>query len=219
VLSVKEVAAIVRTAHTNGLLVRAHVNHAALDIALEGGVDIIEHVAMPSFSYQDLEPMFDEAGVFQIPDLLKEQLLQMVEQGIILVPTLDVIITDAYLEGGMAPDQEIVAKAVLAVVRFFHESGGRIALGNDYGNSSVSPGMPLDEMAYLQAAGLTPMEVIVAATKQAALVCGHPDELGTLEIGKLADLIVVDGNPIKDLSVLDSVLYVIKDGEVAVYPQ
>jgi imidazolonepropionase-like amidohydrolase len=53
----------------------------------------------------------------------------------------------------------------------------------------------------------------------AAYVCGHGGELGTLETGKLADLIVVDGNPLEDLDVMDSVRYVVKDGEVVVSPQ
>lgn len=91
-------------------------------------------------------------------------------------------------------------------------------MGNDYGNPGVSSGMPLEEMELLQRAGLSPMEVIQAATRHAAYVCGQGDELGTLESGKLADLIVVEGNPLEDLRAMDSVLYVVKGGEVAVSP-
>ena len=79
--------------------------------------------------------------------------------------------------------------------------------------------MPLDELKLLQAAGLSPLEVIEAATRNAAYVCGHGDELGTLEEGKLADLIVVDGDPLADLDVMDAVLFVVKDGEVALTPE
>ena len=172
------------------MLVRAHVNHAALDIALEGGVDVIEHVAMPSFSYQDLEPMFDESGVYQIPERFQEQLLDMIGQGIILVPTLDVIINDAYLEGNLDPEDKAVADAVLIVVGFYHNAGGTIALGNDYGNSGVEPGMPLEEMEFLLLAGLSLMEILVAETQTAVYVCGQGEELGTLEVGKVADLII-----------------------------
>ena len=74
--------------------------------------------------------------------------------------------------------------------------------------------MPLREMNLLQTAGLSPLEVIEAATRHAAYACGQGDELGTLEKGKLADLIVIDGNPLDDLNAMDSVLYVVKDGEV-----
>jgi len=59
----------------------------------------------------------------------------------------------------------------------------------------IEPGMPVQEMKWLLAAGLTPMEVIEAGTRYAAQVCGHGEELGTLEPGKLADLVVVEGDP------------------------
>jgi imidazolonepropionase-like amidohydrolase len=61
------------------------------------------------------------------------------------------------------------------------------------------------------------MEVIEAGTRYAAQVSGHGDELGTLEPGKLADVIIVDGNPLVDLEAMGEVLMVIKDGEFA-YP-
>ncbi len=74
--------------------------------------------------------------------------------------------------------------------------------------------MPVLEMQLLRQAGLTPMEVIQAGTSRAATVCGHGKELGTLESGKLADLIVVDGNPLTDIEAMNRVFVVIKNGEV-----
>jgi imidazolonepropionase-like amidohydrolase len=70
-------------------------------------------------------------------------------------------------------------------------------------------------MEMLIAAGLTPMEVIEAGTHHAASVCGHGDELGTLGPGMLADVIVVDGDPLDDLQALSQVALVIKNGEIA----
>ena len=142
----------------------------------------------------------------------------MIEQGIVLVPTLDVIIDDPYPHEEIEPETEVVIQVVLGIVRFFHNSGGIIALGNDYGNSGVKPGMPLREMELLQIVGLSSLEVIEAATRHAANVCGQSDELGTLEKGKLADLIIVDGNPLEDLEVMDAVFYVVKDGEIILSP-
>jgi imidazolonepropionase-like amidohydrolase len=75
-------------------------------------------------------------------------------------------------------------------------------------------GMPLPEMELLLAAGLTPMDVIRAGTQHAAWVCGHGDELGTLEPGKLADLIVVDGDPLADIEAMARVIAVIKGGQL-----
>jgi imidazolonepropionase-like amidohydrolase len=60
--------------------------------------------------------------------------------------------------------------------------------------------------------------VIVAATKHAAFVCGQGSELGTLETGKLADLIVVKGNPLEDINAMGSVLYIVKDGKLVLSP-
>jgi len=117
------------------------------------------------------------------------------------------------------PGTDVFIQAAFGVVRFFHSSGGIVALGNDYPNPGTHPGMPLREMELLHTAGLSPLEVIEAATKHAAYVCGQSDELGTLERGKLADLIVVDGNPLDDLNALDSVLYIVMDGELVSSPQ
>jgi imidazolonepropionase-like amidohydrolase len=220
VLNLQELRSIVTTAHRLGLLVRAHVyNSAMLDIVLEAGVDVVEHVPLPYESHNNLVSMFDDVGVFRIPSELETQLLRMIDQGIVLVPTLDVNTHDPYVWGDIGVEWEEFIQTNLGVVEFFHDSGGIIAIGNDYGIPGMQPGIPLREMDLLQTAGLSPLAVIEAATKHAAYVCGQSDELGTLEIGMLADLIVVDGNPLEDLNVMDSVLYVMKDGEVVVSPE
>jgi len=93
-----------------------------------------------------------------------------------------------------------------------------VALGDDSGYEART-WMPIREMRRLLAVGLTPMEILQASTQHAAQVCGHGDELGTLEPGKLADLIVVAGDPLSDLAALDRVIVVIIDGQVAVRPK
>jgi imidazolonepropionase-like amidohydrolase len=87
-------------------------------------------------------------------------------------------------------------------------------LNNDYDNPGAEGGMPLGEMQLLAEAGLTPMEIIQAATKYAAVACGHGEELGTLEPRKLADVIVVEGNPLTDLAALVRLKAVILDGQL-----
>ena len=100
-------------------------------------------------------------------------------------------------------------------VRQFHTLGGVIALANDYNTGeAIKQGMPLREMRLLLAAGLTPMQVIEAGTRNAAQVCGHGQELGTLEPGKLADIIVVNGDPSADIEVMRQVSVVIKGGQI-----
>ncbi|MFL7840106.1 MAG: amidohydrolase family protein [Candidatus Promineifilaceae bacterium] len=224
VINVEELRAVVSTAHANDLLVRAHVTKSdMLDIALEAGVDVIEHVPIGSETTEYLEAMIDEAGDIHLPLEVETKILRMIEQGITLVPTLEVYLADPYLLKAIQPETDVlnhaVFQAILGVVRFYHDSGGVIALGNDYGNPGVESGMPLREMDLLKSAGLSPIEVIEAATRNAAIVCGHGEELGTLEEGKLADLIVVDGNPLDDLNAMDSVSYIVKDGELVLLPE
>jgi imidazolonepropionase-like amidohydrolase len=100
-------------------------------------------------------------------------------------------------------------------VRRFHTVGGVVALANDYGaDDAIEKGMPLREMRLLLAAGLTPMQVIEAGTRNAAQVCGHGQDLGTLEPGKLADIIAVNGDPLADIQVMQQVSLVIKGGQI-----
>jgi imidazolonepropionase-like amidohydrolase len=224
VMNLEELRTVVATAHANDLLVRAHVTKSdMLDIALGAGVDAIEHVPNDPESPEELESWFDEAGVFHLPSEVEAQVLRMIDQDVVLVPTLEAYLEDPYMLDDIAPETDVlnhaVFQAILGFVHFFHDSGGIIALGNDYGYYGVKSGMPRREMDLLQAAGLSPHEVIVAATRYAAYVCGHGDELGTLEKGKLADLIVVNGNPLDDLNAMDSVLTIVKNGELVISPQ
>jgi imidazolonepropionase-like amidohydrolase len=93
-------------------------------------------------------------------------------------------------------------------------AGGQVALGTDYAGHGIKfdLGMPLTEIKLMQAAEMTPMQIIVAATRNAAKVCSLPDH-GTLEAGKVADVLVVDGNPLEDLDALSRVYMVIHNGE------
>ncbi len=218
VLGLDELQSIVAAAHTHGLLVRVHVTSSdMLEIALLSDIDVIEHVPMPSFSPADLETYFGTPDAPQLPYEYVEQLHRMIDQDIVMVPTLDVFFGDVYYQQDLDSEIRAVIQGLLGVVRLFHESGGQIALGNDYGSPGVLQGMPLREMELLLAAGLTPMEVIEAATRHSAYVCGQGEVLGTLEPGKLADLIVLDGNPLQDIAVMDQVIFVVKSGEI-VFP-
>ena len=72
--------------------------------------------------------------------------------------------------------------------------------------------MPITEMELMQEAGMTPMQIIVAGTKHAAHVCNLEHELGTIEPGKIADVIVVEGNPLHDIHALTNVQIIIHNG-------
>jgi imidazolonepropionase-like amidohydrolase len=92
--------------------------------------------------------------------------------------------------------------------------GGKVALGNDYGNPGVERGLPLREMELLLAAGLSPMAVITAGTKHAAQVCGHGDELGTLEPGMLADVLVLESDPLREIEAFHHLHLIMQAGQI-----
>ena len=171
---------------------------AIVETAHLRGVPVSAHVTNPG----DLQRAVD-AGVDDIAHMVTgrvpdELLLRMVAEDISWVPTLDVI------DGARVEN----------LTRFV-DAGGRVALGNDAGYlAGLEIGMPIRELEAMQAAGMTPMQVILAATRDAAQVCHVADSLGTLEAGKAADILVVDGNPLDDLRVLTEVLLVVHQGVI-----
>jgi imidazolonepropionase-like amidohydrolase len=188
-LSTDELRAIVESAHARGSRVSAHITEAKyLPQLLEAGVDDLAHVP---------------AGF-----ILKAHVHELVDKGIYVVPTLTVF--EAY--GGL--------QSASSTLRELTEAGVQIAMGNDYtqvpqnGFDHFELGMPMHELTRMHEAGMTPMQIIVASTKNAAHLCGLEEELGTLEEGKLADILVVGADPLKNLSALTQVQLVIHSGQV-----
>jgi len=189
VMTTEEARMIVKVAHGRGKTVTVHVQEAYLvEKALDAGVDDICHSQLD-------EP---------VPDHLIER---MVEQGVSLVPTLEMSNTwRPYLQMSWINLRRLV------------ELGVDVAIGTDYSYTfdiEFEIGMPLREMQLMESGGMTPMQIVVAGTKNSAHVCGLGHELGTLEKGKIADLIVVDGDPLEDLSVLKhDLMMVVHNGVV-----
>jgi len=190
-----EMKAIVDEAHRLRHKVAAHaMARPGLTNAITAGVDSIEH------------------GI-AIPD---ELLDVMVKNGTYLVPTLTV--TEYVAPGRTAAGGVIWGK----MPAFHHDSfqralkkGVKIAFGTDVG------GFPWDlnearEFTYETKFGMTPMQAIRSATTVAAQLLGQEDNLGSLEAGKFADVVAVPGNPLDDISVMEKVRFVMKDGTVYV---
>lgn len=224
ILSEETLRALVNAAHAHGVLVRAHVwEIPPADIALAGGVDVIEHVPKPNISPAEMTEILASgdplSAVRRIvaPQMRARdrQFREMVDRGIVLVPTIERFRWDLEHDRIPEPEADLLVDLDVAGVRRFHDLGGIVALGTDYNDGLNGSEMLLRELAFLVQAGLTPMEAIEAATRHAARVSGHGDELGTLQPGKLADVIVVDGDPLKDIRALGNVSTVIVDGEVA----
>ena len=171
---------------------------AIVETAHQRNVPVAAHIA----SFRDIRLVLD-AGVDDfshlIPGPVPEDILeQMVADNVYWVPTLETA-------GGWDPGN----------LRRVIDAGGHVALGNDGGwISGIEIGMPMREIEMMHAAGMSPMEIIVAATRNAAHVCNLEDTLGTLEVGKRADILVVNGDPLVDLQTLADVLLVIHQGRI-----
>ena len=93
-----------------------------------------------------------------------------------------------------------------------YKAGVKIAFGTDAG--VYRHGLNWLEFVYMIEAGMPAMEVIKSATINAAELLGEKDRLGSIEVGKLADIVAVDGDPLKDPQVFGKVVFVMKDGKV-----
>lgn len=171
---------------------------AIVETAHQYGVPVAAHIG----SLRDLRLVVD-AGVDDfshiVPVKIPEDLLkQIVIKDVYWVPTLET--AGGYDAGNL---------------RLIIDAGGWVALGNDSGMlPGIEMGMPMREIEMMQAAGMTPMEIIVAATRNAAHVCNRDDTLGTLEAGKIADILVINGDPLENLQALKDVLLVIHQGVI-----
>jgi imidazolonepropionase-like amidohydrolase len=224
-----ELSAIVEEAHERETLVRTHVTYISLlDMAISTGVDVIDHI--PIHAPQSGPDRLDEAkliGLLESEDPVQvffedlfpryeAQLEKMADAGIVMVPTLDRPFGKLFQAPNPSQEEKITLDIILAIVQRFYDFGGIVGLGTDFNiGTNMNAGMPIGEMEMLHAAGLTRLEVIEAATRHSAYACGHEDQLGTIEPGKVADVITVDGDPLEDLQVMSRVILVIKGGKIA----
>lgn len=189
----EEMQAMVAEAHRLGRRVAAHaMGREGIDAALKVGVDSIEH------GYGLDEELMD----------------RMVKQGTYWCPTIYV---GVYVAEGRAAAgapiwltmRELEAKAFGVAVR----KGVKIAFGTDVG------GFPWDinaakEFAYMVRYGMTPVQAIQSATLVAADLLERPNDMGAIEAGKYADIIAVAGDPLRDITELEKVRFVMKGGAV-----
>lgn len=186
----EEAKAIVDEAHRLGRRVAAHaIGSDGAASALRAGVDSIEH------------------GI----GLTDELLDQMVAKGVYWVPTAMVVAHVAPGRGGNWPRMVDTERAAFGNAV---KKGVKIAFGTDAGGYAWTGLHQARELKYYVDYGMTPMAAIRSATAVAAELLGWQDRLGTIEAGKLADIIAVAGDPLTDIGALEKAAFVMKAGVV-----
>ena len=197
-MEMDELREVVRAASRMGRKVASHAHEEdGIIAALEAGVASIEH---GTYTGPRAIRLFKETGAYLVPTLLAGK-------------TVATLAVEAEF---MAP--EVREKAVrvgndmAGNFEKAHKAGVRVAYGTD---SGISPhGTNAEEAVLMVEAGMSEMDVLVAATINAADLVGMSDSIGTIETGKFADIIAVDGSPLADISELLDVDFVMKGGKV-----
>ena len=194
--SEEEIKAIVETAKDYGFKVAVHAHGAeGMKRAIRAGVHSIEHGTLMD---DETIALFKKHGTWYVPTLTAGQ---AVADSAKIPDYYHALVTPKALEIG-PQIKNTLAKA--------WKSGVKIAFGTDAG--VYKHGKNWLEFIYMMEAGMPAMETIKSATVHAAELLGMKDQLGSIEVGKLADIIAVDGNPLQDNKAFEKVSFVMKDG-------
>ena len=223
---------LIQEAHDRSLKVYAHTSlpSEAREFVEAGGDVVVHSIHMAETGANEVFELMVERDVAYIPTLA------VFEGGYTSKPgsffsaqqhdkVWDVLLASITAPGsvvlasrevpGLVNDRERSLEISMANLGRALQAGVRIAMGSDAGNAGMLHGATiLRELQLMNEAGMTQMQVLVAATRNGAEVIGRGEELGTLEAGKLADIIVVNGDPLQDLSVLGNVELVVKNGKI-----
>src|SRR5579872_1840443 len=195
-LTIEELTVIVQEAHKLGHKVAAHATTPqGIKNAVNAGVDSIEH---------------GHRADHEAIDMMKAR-------GVFLVPTIAVVDADIAKLGTLSPDRQHHVNKFLAgiqdEIQYAMSQNVKIAMGFD-ASEKGRHGKNADELIAMAKRGMPDIEVIRAATINGAELMSWQDNVGAVEPGKYADLIAVDGDPLKDISLMKNIRFVMKDGEV-----
>lgn len=194
----EEIKTIVETAKDYGFRVAVHAHGAeGMKRAIRAGVNSIEHG-----TYMDDEAiaLFKQYGTWYVPTLTAG------------AAVADSAKKPGYYPAIVTPKALEIGPKIKATFAKAYKAGVKIAFGTDAG--VYQHGRNWLEFVYMIEGGMKPMDAIQAATIHAADLLGMKDQLGSIEPGKLADIVAVDGDPLKDAQAFGKVVFVMKDGVV-----
>jgi len=193
-----EIRSIVQTARDYGFKVAAHAHGAeGMKRAVRAGVDTIEH---GTFMDEETMKLMKERGTYYVPTI-----------------TAGAWVFDRSKEEGffpalVRPKAAMIGPQIQGTFAKAYKAGVKILFGTDTGVSAH--GQNAREFVLMVESGMPAMEAIKSATSVSAKYLEIDDRLGTVEVGKLADLVAVPGDPLKDISAMQRVHFVMKDGIV-----
>lgn len=235
-IPVEFVGALVQAAHARGIEVFAHVSSMeGLRVADEAGVDHLVHfvglnidwerdaVLVERLRARDISwvttLMIDKMFFYPVHP---EWLAEVEATGFIGADEIARLRNGRSAEESLAilsalydlpdPTLETVIRPQVEDLRELHRRGFNLVVGTDMGNDFIFPGLSLHEELELLAMGFAPAELIPMATRNAAIMLGVDDDLGTLEVGKWADMVLLDENPLADIRHTRSIRAVFRGG-------
>ena len=193
-----EMKSIVDTAHLLGIKVAAHAHgKRGMEAAIRAGVDSIEH---GTYADAETHALFKQHGAYLVPTIIAgKTVAEMATKPGALHPSVR---EKAARIGPLM--QDAFGRA--------YRAGVKIAFGTDSGVSTH--GENAREFAYMVEAGMPPIEAILSATRSAADLLGASNQIGSIQAGRFADVIAVAGDPLKDISELQRVTFVMKGGVI-----
>jgi len=213
---------IVNYLHERNVRTVAHISNEKMAVeAIEAGIDALAHAPHAGIINQKFANLVSKKRIpVQTSMTVHWEIAQMVDGLEVLhTPeykatvaqkdlTLLEIARDRYIKGGYGPYFKLVHEYEKRNLKMIYDAGGILSFGSD---RTFGPAA-LKELELLVSAGIKPIEVIKIATLNAAIFLGKEDELGSIEVGKLADLVLLDSDPSDKIENIKQVVMVIKEG-------
>ena len=194
----EEIEAVVNAAKDYGMWVAVHAHGAeGMKRAVLAGVNSVEH---GTFMTEEVMDLMIERGTYYVPTISAGEFVA------------DKAKIDNYFPEIVRPKAASVGPQIGSTFGKAYKRGVKIAFGTDVGVQAH--GTNWKEFVYMVKYGMDPMSAIQSATVETAKLLGEFDSIGSISVGKIADIIAVSGNPIKNIKNMENVVFVMKDGEV-----